>query len=139
VCDGVRVVGERPSRADQRRAALHAAMGDVLKIVRFGAVVISRGCDGCDGHPVAAMRAGEEETRQVRWRNAVATHGAIPFQDLPIPLRSFPDRFRKESTNICAMHKHCASHHDLGFLVWAGIDPGREPVLDILGRGGGGR
>jgi hypothetical protein len=117
------VVGERPSRADQRRAALHAAMGDVLKVVRFGAVVISRGCDGRDRHPVAAMRAGDEETLQVRWRNAVATHGAIPFQDLPIPLRLFPDSFRKQSTNICAMHKLCASQHDFGFLVRAGIYP----------------
>ena len=62
-CDRVGVLGERPSRTDQRRATVHAAMGDVLEIVRFRAIVIPCGCDGRDRHPVSAMRAGEEETR----------------------------------------------------------------------------
>jgi hypothetical protein len=87
VCDGVSVVGGRPSRTDQRRAAVHAAMGDVLEMVRFGAVVISRGGNGRHRHPVSAMRAGEEKTRQVRWRNALVTHGAIP---VPRPPCSIP-------------------------------------------------
>jgi len=62
---------------------------------------------------------------------------SYPIPRPPIPLRSFPDRFRKESTNICAVHKVCASRHDFGFLV-AGVDPAREPVLDTLWGGGGG-
>jgi hypothetical protein len=55
--------GKQRSRADQRRAALHAGMGDVLKIVLRGAISVQRGCDGRNRHPVSAMRAGEEETR----------------------------------------------------------------------------
>jgi hypothetical protein len=51
--------GERPPRAGQRRAALHAGMGDILKIVRRGAIRIKRGCDGGDFHSVSAIRAGE--------------------------------------------------------------------------------
>jgi hypothetical protein len=50
--------GKQPSRADKRRAALHAGMGDVLKIVRFGAISVQCGCDGRNRHPVSAMRAG---------------------------------------------------------------------------------
>jgi hypothetical protein len=77
VCDGVGVVEER-SRADQRRAALNAGMSDVLKIVRSGAISVQRGRDGRDLHPMSAMRAGEEESRQVRWGNVLVMHGALP-------------------------------------------------------------
>jgi hypothetical protein len=63
VRDGVDGTGKRPHRADQRCAALYAGMGDVFKIVRFGAVWVACGRDGGNLHPVAAMRAGEEESR----------------------------------------------------------------------------
>jgi hypothetical protein len=49
--------------AGQRRAALNAGMGDILKIVRCGAIRIQRGCDRGDFHVVPAVLAGEEETR----------------------------------------------------------------------------
>ena len=53
-------------RAGQPPAALDAGMGNVLKIVRFDAVSEQRGRDRSDLHPVAAMRAREEETGQAR-------------------------------------------------------------------------
>jgi hypothetical protein len=62
--------GGRPHRAGQRRAALHAAMGNVLKIVRCDAVGEWRWIDGRDRHPVPAMWTGKEETWQVQ-RGAV--------------------------------------------------------------------
>jgi hypothetical protein len=65
VGDGVGVAGERASGAGQCRSTLDAGMSDVLKFIRFGATVIPRGCDGRDRHPVSAIRAREEETRQV--------------------------------------------------------------------------
>src|SRR5437879_1826804 len=46
VRDGVGVAGVRTPRAGLRRAALHAAMGDVLEIVRLGAVRVPCRCDG---------------------------------------------------------------------------------------------
>ena len=61
--DFVNVAGQRPYRASQLRAALHAAMGDLLKIIRFGSVIEPRGRDRGDRHPVSAMRAGEQESR----------------------------------------------------------------------------
>jgi hypothetical protein len=62
--------GGRPHRAGQRRAALHAAMSNVLKIVRCDAVGEWRWIDARDRHPVPAMWTGKEETWQVR-RGAV--------------------------------------------------------------------
>jgi transcriptional regulator with XRE-family HTH domain len=50
--------GGRPHRAGQRRAALHAAMSNVLKIVRRDAVGERRWIDGRDRHPVPAMWTG---------------------------------------------------------------------------------
>jgi hypothetical protein len=77
------VAGERPLRAGQRRAALHAGMGDVLEIIRCCAIRIPRGCDGGDFHPVSAVRAREHETRQVRWGNVRVMHGALPGSSPP--------------------------------------------------------
>jgi hypothetical protein len=57
---------ERSHRAGQRRATLHAAMSNVLKIVRFGSVIEPRGRDGGDLHPVSAVRAREDEARKTR-------------------------------------------------------------------------
>jgi hypothetical protein len=76
----VSVAGERPPRAGQRRAALHTCMGDILKIVRCDAIRIPRGCDGGDFHSVAAIRAGEHETWQMRWGNVRVVHGALPVR-----------------------------------------------------------
>ena len=67
VRDGVGVIRERPYRRGQRRAALNATRGDVLKIVGCGAASQPSGCDGRDRHPVSAVRGGEDETRQARW------------------------------------------------------------------------
>jgi hypothetical protein len=75
--EGVGIVGER-SRADQRRAALNAGMGDVLKIIRRGAIIVQRGSHGSDRHPVSAMQAGKEETRQVRRGNVLIAHMSSP-------------------------------------------------------------
>jgi hypothetical protein len=75
--DGVSGAEGRPSRADQRRSASHAGMSDILKIVRRGAISVQRGCDGRDLHPMSAMRAGEKQTRQVRWGNVLVMHGAL--------------------------------------------------------------
>ena len=89
--DRVGLAGERPSRADHRRAALHAGMGDVLKIVRRGAIFVQRGCDGCDRHPTSAIKAGKEVTRQVRWGNTLIAHWSSlpvarpPNSAMPIP------------------------------------------------------
>jgi hypothetical protein len=105
VRNGLEVAWEWPSRADERRAALHTAMGDILKIVRFGAVRIPRGCGGRDRHPVSTMRAGKHETRQVRWGNLLEGMKLSRSGDLPPPS---PDRFNRESTNICAAHNICA-------------------------------
>jgi hypothetical protein len=80
---GLEVAGERSPRADQRRAALHVGMGDILKIVRCGAIGIPRGRDGRDFHPVSAIRAGEHETRQVRWSNVLVMHAALPGSSPP--------------------------------------------------------
>ena len=52
-------------------------MSDILKIVRRGAISVQRGCDGRDLHPMSAMRAGEKQTRQVRWGNVLVMHGAL--------------------------------------------------------------
>jgi hypothetical protein len=43
-------------------------MGDILKIIRCGTISVQRGCDGCDRHPVSAMRAFDAvsaDTRQL--------------------------------------------------------------------------
>jgi hypothetical protein len=48
-------------------------MGDILKIVRFGAVRVPARCDCRDRHPASAKRAGQEETRQVRWGSCNAS------------------------------------------------------------------
>jgi hypothetical protein len=131
VCDGVSVVGGRPSRTDQCRAAVHAAMGDVLEIVRFGAVVISRGCDGRDRHPMSAMRAGEEKTRQVRWRNALATHGAIP---VPRPPGSIPCRIYEEVNKfLCDAQYLCIAIEPVSSLLLRigrphNFDPNQGPL-----------
>jgi hypothetical protein len=87
VRDSGDVAGERPSRAYLRRATLNAGMGDVLKIIRCGTISVQRGCDGCDRHPVSAMRAGKEETRQMRWGNVDITHRSFP---VPKPPESTP-------------------------------------------------
>jgi hypothetical protein len=47
--------GRRRHRADQRGAALHAAMGDVFKIVGCSAISQPGGFDGRKHHPVAAL------------------------------------------------------------------------------------
>jgi len=62
--DFVGVAQERPYRAGECRAALDAAVRDLVKVVRFGAVSQKRGYDAGDDHPVSAMRAGKEETRE---------------------------------------------------------------------------
>ncbi len=76
--DFVIIAGERPHRPGQGRATLHAAMGDVFKIVRFDAAGEPRAGDGRDRHPVAAMRAWEQEARQARWGNVLEWHGVLP-------------------------------------------------------------
>jgi hypothetical protein len=76
VRDGVSIVGERP-RADQRRAALNAGMSDILEIVRRVAISVARGCNCRNLHPMSAMRAGEEESRQLRRGNVLVMHGAL--------------------------------------------------------------
>jgi hypothetical protein len=52
-------------------------MSDILEIVRRAAIGVQRGCDGRDLHPMSAMRAGEKQTRQVRWGNVLVMHGAL--------------------------------------------------------------
>jgi hypothetical protein len=52
-------------------------MSDILEIVRRNAISVQRGCDGRDLHPMSAMRAGEKQTRQVRWGNVLVMHGAL--------------------------------------------------------------
>jgi hypothetical protein len=52
-------------------------MGDILKIVRCGAIRIQRGCDRGDFHTVPAVLAGEEETRQMGWGNVLVVHGTL--------------------------------------------------------------
>ena len=74
VRDRVGAVGERPSCADQHHTALHAGMGDVLKIVRCCAVTQAGGCDGRDRQSASAQRAGKEETRQLRWGDITGMH-----------------------------------------------------------------
>jgi hypothetical protein len=69
---------EDGSCADQRRAALNAGMGDVLKIIRRGAIIVQRGSHGSDRHPISAMQAGKEETRQVRRGNVLIAHSGSP-------------------------------------------------------------
>jgi hypothetical protein len=76
----VSVAGERPPRPGQRSAALHTGVGDILKIVRCGAIRIPSGYDGGDFHSVAAIRAGQHETRQMRWGNVRVVHGALPVR-----------------------------------------------------------
>jgi hypothetical protein len=46
-------------------------------IVRFGADCVARGRDGRNLHPLSAMRAWEEETRQTRWGNVRVRHGSL--------------------------------------------------------------
>jgi hypothetical protein len=48
------IAGKRPHRPYQRGATVHAAMGDIFKIVRFDSVFDLRRHDGRDGHPVSA-------------------------------------------------------------------------------------
>jgi hypothetical protein len=50
----VRVAGKRPHRPYLRGATVHAAMGDILKVVRFDSVFDLGRYDGRDGHPVSA-------------------------------------------------------------------------------------
>jgi hypothetical protein len=83
VRNDVEVAGKRPSHADQRHAALHAAMGDILKIVRCGSASEPRGRDGRDHQPVPAMRARKEETRKVRSGNVLVMHEVIPVPRPP--------------------------------------------------------
>jgi hypothetical protein len=60
------LVGDQPYRARQGRAALHAAVSDILKIVGFDAVSEPCRRDGCDYHPMSAMWTGEKESWQAR-------------------------------------------------------------------------
>jgi hypothetical protein len=86
----VGVTGEQPYRAGQGRAALHAAVGDIFKIVRLGTVIQMRRCDGRDRHPVSAMWAGEKEARQARCRNTQVSHGTPPIRTYPTTCAYFP-------------------------------------------------
>jgi hypothetical protein len=58
--NGVGFARELPHRADQCRTALHARMGNILKIVGFDPISEPEGRDRSDDHPVAAMGTGEE-------------------------------------------------------------------------------
>jgi hypothetical protein len=75
-------VAVRTDRADQRRAALRAAMGDVFKIAGCGAIGERRGLNNRDRHPLSAMWTGEEETWQVRRSDVHETHGTLMAQPL---------------------------------------------------------
>jgi hypothetical protein len=89
----VGVAGEQPYRAGQKRAALHAGVGDIFKIVQPGTAIQLRGCDGRDGrdhHPVSAMWAGEKEARQARCRNTQVSHGTPPIRTYPTTCAYFP-------------------------------------------------
>jgi hypothetical protein len=67
--------GRRTHRADQRGAAVNAAMGDVFKIVGCSAATEPGGFDGRKYHPVTALCAGEHEARQAGRQNILAVHG----------------------------------------------------------------
>jgi hypothetical protein len=89
----VGVTGEQPYRAGQKRAALHAGVGDIFKIVQPGTAIQLRRCDGRDGrdyHPVSAMWAGEKEARQARCRNTQVSHGTPPIRTYPTTCAYFP-------------------------------------------------
>jgi hypothetical protein len=68
--------GRRTHRANQRRTALNAAVGDVFQIVGCGAVAETRRFDGHKYHPVTALCAGEHQARQAGRQNVLAVHGA---------------------------------------------------------------
>jgi hypothetical protein len=74
--------GGRRHRADQRGAALHAAMGDVFKIVGCSATGQPGGFDGRKHHPVTALCTGEHEAWQAGLRKVRAVHGTI---SVPVP------------------------------------------------------
>jgi hypothetical protein len=63
-CHFVGVAEEWPDCAGECCAALNAAVRNLLKVVRFDAASQPRGRDARDDHPVSAMRAGKEETRE---------------------------------------------------------------------------
>jgi hypothetical protein len=67
--------GRRTHRADQRGAAVNAAMGDVFKIVGCSAATEPGGFDGRKYHPVTALCAGKHQARQAGRRNVLAVHG----------------------------------------------------------------
>jgi hypothetical protein len=67
--------GRRTHRADQRGAAVNAAMGDVFKIVGCSAATEPGGFDGSKYHPVTALCAGEHQARQAGRQNVLAVHG----------------------------------------------------------------
>jgi hypothetical protein len=104
VRNGLEVAEEGPSRADQRRAALHAAMGDILKIVQFDTVGIPRCCDGRDRHPVPAMRG--------QGRGRLGAIGERPRRawSYPGPERLHSPTDLRESQQIfvrCTIFVHC--------------------------------
>ena len=113
--NGVGLAGELPYRADERRAALHAAVRNILKIVRSDAIRVPRGCDGGDRHAVSAMLTGKQQARQKRGRNDLEAHGTLTFRVPQTPLRPSPDQSGEESMNICAMHNLCAPRLGIGF------------------------
>jgi hypothetical protein len=78
VCDGGGVAGERPSRPDQRGAAVNAGMRDVLKTVRRGAISVQRGCDGGHCGTTAARGRETQMTGSSNDRQNLQAEGLIP-------------------------------------------------------------
>jgi len=63
-------------------------MGDILKIIRCGTISVQRGCDGCDRHPVSAMRAFDAvsaDTRQLERHEQAIEILYQPPADGPAP------------------------------------------------------
>jgi hypothetical protein len=83
-------------RADQRRAALRAAVSDVFEIAECSTIDERCGLNIRDRHPLSAMWTREDETRQVRRGDVHVTHGTLT---VPIPPRHFATDLWNESTN----------------------------------------
>ena len=109
----VGVAGEQPYRAGQGRAALHAGVGDIFKIVQPGTAIQLRGCDGRDGrhhHPVSAMWAGEKEARQARCRNTQVSHGTPPIRTYPTTWGPISRSFHKSVNKyLCDAQSLCVA------------------------------
>ena len=138
--DGVSGAEGWPSRADQRRSASHAGMSDILEIVRRNAISVQRGCDGRDLQPMSAMRAGEKQTRQVRWGNVLVMHGALLVARPPNYAALTPRPiYEKVNDYLCDAQCLCIRTFCRVYLrLWKGPAPtnaagvdGRSPIGDV--------